>query len=75
MSDVCTKSLARRGSVSWLELFIFGSLGQVGLRPWEEGEEPRPSWGLGAVVDTSPRERAGRCVHLAGQRPFQFPGG
>lgn len=37
MSDVCTKSLARLSSVSWLELFIFGSLGQARLWLWKEG--------------------------------------
>lgn len=53
MSDVCTKSLARLSSVSWLELFIFGSLGQARLRLWKEGGQrvhmsaPQlgPSWG------------------------------
>lgn len=48
----------QHGSMSWLELFIFGSLGQVGLRPREEGKQwvhisapqLRPLLGLVAVA-------------------------
>lgn len=57
---MCTKSWQwqQHGSMPWLELFIFGFLGRVGLGPWEEGKQwvhvsalqCKPSRGLGAVM-------------------------